>query len=269
MKRTLILAAALALLAGIAATTGLIPRPMPALAAEADAEMTPYEGEMIELADGEGNPVAALRVTGYLSEKPRGIAVAYALTNTGSLALTRVTFTVDCRDAGGRSLTESPIEVAYGMAADPLAPGENRAISRRQWFDGAGAAVDFTVAPVLAETELDLAPWTEPRPGNLLLDFCNDPSFSAHFENLDANPPVTMHVRVDQRVDEDITDADVILAQIESLRNMRVGGESDIRVTDSGIAYWFTMADGAEWGVSFEAPGLFCWHNKVYEVLPD
>ena len=267
MRRALLFILALALLAGGAAMTGSLRGGISL--AEEDRKAHPVEGGPIELADGAGNPIAELWVRQYRSEEPGEIAVVYALTNTADLSLTRITFSVDYRDAEGRSLREEPLEMLVGMAADPLLPGETREFTRQHWFQGAETAVAFALMPVLAETELDVMPWTQPQPGNLLLDFCNYPPFTAHFEDLDINPPVSMHFHVDQSVDEDITDPETILAEIESLKRMRIGEERDIFITDSGISYRFTMADGSEWGVSFEAPGLFHWHGKNYEILAD
>lgn len=235
---------------------------------EESYETVPFETS-VELPDGADNPVATLATRLYFSEEEGSLGVGYTLTNRCDLALTRVTFRLTCLDADGNDVYGEPLELWHSFVRDPVQPGEAREFEKRQYFPGAEQVVDFVLEPVLAETELDLAPWTEPQPNNLLLDFCNDPAFSAHFEKLDANPPVNMHLRVDQSVDEDITDLDAMLEEIESLRNMRIGEETDIVYCDRGISYWFTMADGTEWGVSFNAPGIFCWHNKNYEILHD
>lgn len=222
----------------------------------------------VELKDGEGRPVAILSIQSIETGEGE-VCVAYALVNHGENALTQLNYTVTYLDGDGADLCGKPLQVMIGLMKEPVQPGETREFEKRHYFDGAENAAAVVLTPIDVKDEVELPPWTDPRPGNLLLDFCNYPPFSACFENLDTNPPVKMQYHVDQSVDETITDTEQIIAVIESLKAMRVGEESDIRITDSGISYWFTMADGMEWGVSFEAPGLFCWHGKVYEVIRD
>ena len=233
-----------------------------------EAEGIPWEGS-VELNDGAGNPAATLSTRAILNGEAGQVGVAYTLLNHGQRALTQLNFYVTYLDSEGNALRGDRVYVLVGLMDAPVQPGEARAFEKRHWFDGAEATASVALQPINVKDEVELPPWTGPRPGNALLEFCNYAPFSANFENLDANPPVQMICHKDEAFDQIVTDVDQILAQIESLRNMRIGEESDVRVTDSGISYWFTMADGTEWGVSFEAPGLFCWHNKVYEVLRD
>ena len=257
MKRALTLILMFTLLLGAAAPAGT-----------AEGGKIPFETS-VELANGAGEAVATLTTRYLLSEEDGKIAVGYTLTNHGEIALTQLNFNVTYLDADGNDLRGKPLYVMIGLMKEPVQPGESRDFEKPHYFDGAGNVAAVALEPIDVKDEVELPPWTEPQPGNLLLDFCNYPPFSAYFENLDTNPPVLMHYHVDQSVDEDITDVDVMLAEIESLRNMRVGEETDICITDSGISYWFTMADGTEWGVSFEAPGIFHWHGKNYNIIND
>lgn len=236
-----------------------------ALAEEPVYEHIPCQTS-IELSNGEGKPAATLAAGYCFNRKPGQIGVGYALTNHGALALTQLTFSVTYLDAGGNDLRGRQIEVLEAFMDDPVQPGETREFIHENFFDGAERAAAVALEPICVLDEAELAPWTEPRPHNLLLDFCNDPSFTACFENLDENPPVKMHFHVDQEVDEDITDPDEILATIERLRNMRIGDAVDYSVDDAGVSYWFTMADGTEWGVVFEDTDLFYWHGQNYRV---
>lgn len=230
------------------------------------AEPIPFE-TAVELNDGEGRPVATLTTRSIDTGTERQVTVHYTLTNHGERALTQLTYGIRYCDADGNDLRDKVINVMIGLMYEPLAPGESRDFDKTHYFDGAEKAVAVRLEPQGVKDEVELMPWTDPQPDNLLLDFCNYPPFSAYFENLDENPPVEMRYIRDQSESIVVTDVDEILSEIESLRNMRIGEESDVRVTDSGIYYGFTMADGTEWGVSFEAPGLFCWHGKVYEVI--
>ena len=238
-----------------------------ALSEEA-GDFIPFETS-VELSNGAGEPVAVLSTLGLRSDGEREITVVYALENRGEVALTQLNYRLTYLDGEGADLRGKQVEVLKGFMEEPVQPGETRQFEKTHYFDGAERAVSVEIAPICVRDEVELMPWTEPQPGNLLLDFCNYPPFSAHFENLDANPPVKMTYRRGENPEQTVTDPEEILAEIESLRNMRIGGESSVRVTDSDISYWFTMADGEEWGVSFEAPGLFYWHNKVYEVIHD
>ena len=239
-----------------------------ARAEAAGAGEIPFE-TTIELNDGAGRPTATLTTRAIVFAEARQVGVACTLVNHGEHALTQVSYNVTYLDADGNDLRGKPVMVLIGLMESPVQPGEARELIRKHYFDGAETTSSVILEPINVMDEIQLPPWTEPRPGNTLLDFCNYAPFSAHFENLDTNPPVQMAYHKDQVLDEVITDVDEILAEIESLRNMRIGEESDVRISDAGISYWFTMADGTEWGVSFEAPGLFCWHNKIYEVLHD
>ena len=265
MKRTLRI---LTLLLGAAMILGGATGIARARAETAEGTPVPFETS-IELNDGAGNPVATLATRAIYGGTERQVTVAYTLTNHGERALTQLNFNVGYLDADGTDLRGKPIYVMIGLMTEPVQPGESRDFVKTHYFDGAEKAAAVTLTPIDVKDEAELPPWTEPRPGNLLLEFCNYAPFSAHFENLDANPPVEMVVRRDEQESVVTTDPDEILAQIESFKNMRVGEESDTRVTDSGIYYSFTMADGTTWDMSFEAPGLFHWHGRVYEVIHD
>lgn len=259
LRILLIVVGAAMIVSGIMKITG-------ALGEETAGTPVPFETS-IELSDGSGNPVATLATRQIDTSEEGQVTVAYTLTNHGEHPLTQLNFNVRYFDADGNDLRDKAIYVMIGLMYEPVQPGEAREFVKPHWFEGANKVASVALEPIDVKDDVELPPWTEPQPGNLLLDFCNYAPFSAYFENLDANPPVQMVYHRDEVIDETITDVDEILAEIESLKNMRIGEESDVRVTDSGISYWFTMADGTEWGVSFEAPGLFCWHNKVYEVI--
>lgn len=220
----------------------------------------------IEVLDGEGRDVATLTALGIESDRPDHAILAFALENRGERALTQLEFTLLCVDCEGNVISGKPTTNREFFMHDPIQAGETRQFTVDRYFTGAENTVALTLGDGLAADEAEVPVWTEPKPGNLLLDFCNDPAFSAHFENLDANPPVQMVHHVDQELDETVTDPDAMLAVIESLRNMYVGEESDMAYCDAGIYYGFTMADGSEWGVSFDAPGLLNWHGRNYEV---
>ena len=55
---------------------------------------------------------------------------------------------------------------------------------------------------------MELPPWTEPQPNNLLLDFCNDEALTALFDNLDANPPVELRIYQDEMDEVIVTESD-------------------------------------------------------------
>ena len=225
------------------------------------------EATAVQLPDGSGGIVATLTVNDVYSEGEGQVTAAYTLTNRGEVALTQLNFNVGYLDESGDDIRGKMIYVMIGLMTEPLQPGQSRDFTRTHYFDGAERAVTAVLEPLGVKDEVELPPWTEPRPGNLLLDFCNYAPFSACFENLDENPPVEMVYRHGEEGEEVTTDVDAILAQIESLRNMRIGDEVDVMICDDEIWYAFTMADGTTWSVSFMAPGLFYWHGHVYEVI--
>ena len=239
-----------------------------ALAEEAEGTPVPFETS-IELNDGAGSPVATLKTRAIYGGVERQVTVAYTLTNHGDRALTQLNYDVSYFDDAGNDLRGNAIYVMIGLMTEPVQPGESRDFVKTHYFDGAEKAAAVALTPIDVKDEAELPPWTEPRPGNLLLDFCNYEPFSAIFEHLDENPPVEMVCRRDEQEEIVVTDVDEMLAQLEGFRNMRIGEESDERVTDSGIYYGFTMADGTTLDISFEAPGLFHWHGHVYEVIND
>ena len=239
-----------------------------ALAEEPAGTPIPFETS-IELNDGAGNPVATLETRAVYGGAERQVTVAYTLTNHGERALTQLNFNVGYFDADGNDLRGKLIHVMIGLMSEPVQSGEARDFVKTHYFEGAENAAAVTLEPIDVKDEAELPPWTEPQPGNLLLDFCNYAPFSAVFENLDANPPVEMIYRRDEQEEIVVTDVDEMLAQLEGFKNMRIGEESDVRVTDSGIYYNFTMADGTTLDITFEAPGLFYWHGHVYEVIND
>ena len=220
----------------------------------------------IELEDGEGNAVATLTARRLFSEKVRSVAAEYALFNHGERALTQLEYRVKYLDADGNVLLEPPRSLEMFMD-NPVQPGETREFVQRHYFDGAELSAGILLEPMGVKDAEELPPWTDPRPGNPLPVFANDPAFAAHFENLDDNLPVTLYYHVDEAVDDTITDPDEIRVTIEKLRDTRIGEPVNIGYTDSAVNYWFVMADGSGWGVGFEAPGLLSWHGKNYEVI--
>ena len=262
MYKILRVAAVLAMLALVVGGAGIV---RPACAGALDAQGMPFETS-IELADGSGVEVATLSASRIYSEKARSVAVEYALANHGEVALTWLEYRVKYLDADGNVLREPPRSLETFMD-DPVQPGETRVFVQKHYFDGAETAVGVVLEPMFVKDAAEVKPWTDPRPGSLLPEFANDPEFAAHFENLDGNLPVEMFFQVDEKQAKTVTDPDEIRAAIERLKNMRVGDEVNIGVTDSGIYYGFTMADGSAWGVFFEAPGLLSWHGRNYEVI--
>ena len=262
MKKKLSITAALVMLAFVIGGVEFV---FPAWAKTLDTEGAPFETS-IELADGSGVEVATLSTSRIYSEKTRSVAVEYALANHGEVALTWLEYRVKYLDADGNVLREPPRSLETFMD-DPVQPGETRVFVQKHYFDGAETAVGVVLEPMFVKDAAEVKPWTDPRPGNLLPEFANDPEFAAHFENLDGNLPVEMFFHVDEKQAETVTDPDEIRAAIERLKNTRVGDEVNIGVTDSGIFYGFTMADGSTWSVFFEAPGLLSWHGRNYEVI--
>jgi len=263
MNGILRIAAVLAALALVAVGMGIIV--YPAFAGALDAQGKPFETS-IELADGSGNVVATLSTVRIYSEKPRSVAVEYAFTNHGEVALTWLEYRVKYLDADGNVFKEPPRSLETFMD-DPVKPGETREFVQKHYFDGAETAVSVVLEPMGVKDAVEVKPWTEPRPGSLLPEFANDPDFAAHFVNLDDNLPVEMFYHVDQEVDETITDPAEIRAVIERLAGLRIGGAVNIGYDDAGVYYGFTMADGSGWSVSLEAPGLLSWHGRNYEVI--
>jgi len=262
MNGILRIAAVLAVLALVAGGTGIV---CPAFAGALDAQGKPFETS-IELADGSGNEVATLSTVRLYSEKPRSVAVEYALTNHGEVALTWLEYRVKYLDANGSVFKEPPRSLETFMD-DPVQPGETRLFVQKHYFDGAETVVSVVLEPMFVKDAVEEKPWTEPRPGSLLPEFANDPDFAAHFENLDDNLPVEMFYHVDQEVDETVTDPAEIRAAIERLSGLRIGEAVNIGYDDAGVYYGFTMADGSGWSVSLEAPGLLSWHGRNYEVI--
>ena len=263
MNGILRIAAVLAVLALVAGGTGIIA--CPAFAGALDAEGMPFETS-IELADGSGNEVATLSTVRLYSEKTRSVAVEYAFTNHGEVALTWLEYRVKYLDGNG-SVFKAPPRSLETFMDDPVKPGETREFVQKHYFDGAETAAGVVLEPMFVKDAVEVKPWTEPRPGSLLPEFANDPDFAAHFEDLDDNLPVEMVFHVDEQKDETVTDPAEIRAAIERLAGMRIGEEVNIGYTDSGVYYGFTMADGSAWGVFFEAPGLLSWHGRNYEVI--
>lgn len=233
--------------------------------AEEDYALTPSDAA-VTLPGANGEALATLTVTGFYSQKPGAITVRYALENDCDLALTRIAYNVTYLDEGGEAM-HAPQQIVKGFLEDPLPAGQAVSFEYSFYFDGAESAAALAVEPVQADTELTLRPWTTPQPNSLFLDFCNDPAMTAIFDNLDENPPVELVIFRDEELPETVTDADALLAQLEGFRNMRIGEETDIMYTDSGIGYDFTFADGTHLTLSFNAPGVFYWHSRIYEVL--
>ncbi len=262
MKAMLRVVAVLAILTMIVGGIGLI---NDTRAEALDARGVPINVP-IELEDGSGNAVATLIARRLFSEKTRSVAVEYALVNHGEVALTWLEYRVKYLDGDGNVFCAPPRSLETFMD-DPVQPGETREFVQKHYFDGAETAAGIVLEPMCVKDAAEVKPWTDPLPGNLLPAFANDPEFAAHFENLDDNLPVEMYYHVDEEKDETITDPAQIRAAIEWLASLRIGEDANLGVTDSGIYYGFTMADGSGWSVFFEAPGLLSWHGRTYEVM--
>lgn len=239
-----------------------------ALAEEPEGDPIPFETS-VELNDGEGRPAATLSTRQIFTGVERQVTVAYTLTNRGDTALTQLNYNVNYLDADGSDLRGKAIYVMIGLMSEPLQPGESRDFTKAHYFEGAERTAAVSLEPLGVKDAVELPPWTEPQPDNLLLDFCNYEPFTAAFENLDANPPVELHVYRDEEAEEIVTDPEEMLALLEGFRNMRVGEETDEVWCDAGSAYTFILADGSELYLSFNAPGIFEWHGHNYRVLHD
>ena len=173
----------------------------------------------------------------------------------------------------GQRLSEFINERGYdAVICSHLFPMETLTYIRRHYEIRAkcyGILSDYTCIPFLAETELDLKPWNPVQPNHLLLDFCNDETLTALFDNLDANPPVELRIYQDEMDEVIVTDVDQMMAELEGFRHMRIGEPTDEMWCDAASAYTFTLADGREIYFSFNAPGIFEWHGKNYTIIND
>ena len=223
----------------------------------------------VELNDGAGNPVATLHTRLIYTGAERQVTVAYTLTNRGEHALTQLNYNIRYFDADGNDLRDKALYVMIGLMKEPLQPGESRDFLKSHYFEGAGAVASVELEPLGVKDEVELPPWTEPQPNNLLLDFCNDETLTALFDNLDANPPVELRIYQDEMDEVIVTDVDQMMAELEGFRHMRIGEPTDEMWCDAASAYTFTLADGREIYFSFNAPGIFEWHGKNYTIIND
>ena len=215
---------------------------------------------------GDGEVRASLSAAGLSSPRAGQLSVSYRLVNRGTLAVTRLRFSLRCLDPAGQALGE-PVSVTCELMEDPLRPGETRSFSRNHYFTGAEKTASVLLTPLSAENELELAPWTEPQPDNLLLGFCNDRQLSARFEAMESEPPVALLYDQDQMRSLRITDPALIREAVEGLRQLRIGQRSDRNVDDGGFTYTLVMADGSSLSFRFDYKTLFYWHGHNYEVL--
>ena len=208
---------------------------------------------------------ASLEIVEYTSERPGQLRVDYRVTNHLSLAITRLRFQLGCLGADGNMLNTASVTVS--LEEQPLAAGETRQFSRTHYFTGAEATAALLVTPLSAETERELAPWADPRPDNLLVDFCNDPVLSARFAALDTALPEALLYQEDQVRETAVTDPALIRQVLEALAQVRIGQMSERNVDDGGFTYTFFMDDGTSWSLRFDYRTLFFWHGRNYEVL--
>lgn len=73
------------------------------------------------------------------------------------------------------------------------------------------------------------------------------------------------------RSEREITDTQTLTACMEALRQLQIGGKTDIRGTDAGETFLFTFQDGSVWTLSFEMGNLLkdgvCYETEGYETL--
>ena len=243
--------------------------PTEAPAAPADAPVpdigTPAAAACVFFGD-DGEQRALLELLSFRSERAGQLRVEYRVTNTGALALTRLRYTLTCLDGSGAQTAE-PVSVTQAYLEQPLAAGETRRFERTHYGTGLENTASVRPEAIGADNERELAPWTEPQPNNMLLDFCNDPQLSARFAALDTDPPTTLRFQRDQEEDVIVTDPALIREVCEALQKVRIGEQSERNVDDGGFGYWFTMPDGSEFGFRFDFRTLFTWHSLNYEVL--
>ena len=217
------------------------------------------------LLDEKGDIV--LETLGFHSDRDGHICVLYQITNHSDYALTRVRFDLNYLDENGAVIDGRSIHNAEWFQDAPIFPGETRTFEHTNYFTGVEKTKALEFVGLWVFDERILPAWTDPKPGNLLLDFCNDEAFSRQFEDAKTNPPISMDYHVDEDYDGTITDPAAIQAVLEALQEMRIGDETEIFVTDSGIWYSFNLEDGTSWSVGFDSEDMFYWHGKPYAVI--
>lgn len=108
---------------------------------------------------------------------------------------------------------------------------------------------------------------TQPKPNQLLFDFCNDPALTAQYQKALEALPISMYYRFGQSVEAEISDPELIRTALEALATVRIGQRVDYSILDGDLLLYFTMQDQSKWGVCFETQALFCWQNNNYAVL--
>lgn len=234
-------------------------------APEIPADAIPLDASA-DVVDGDGEVVGRLSCRYILSSRERQILVSYALQNTCDEAITSLRFEITYRDASGSAPRGKAVSVTEFFQDVPVEAGKICYFEHEHFFDGAETAVSVELAEVRSTRESELPRWTEPKPGNDIVTFCNDPELTARFDDFPQNPPVRVELQSEGALGHSTEDPDLILLIGEAVRTVRIGEPVNRGAADAGTGLWFYEADGSSWGFYFEDADLFSWHGRNYAV---
>lgn len=237
-------------------------------------EELPFQsGESVEYRNESGELMAVCTLTALEIEhgdegKQDNVSATLLLENKSDVALMRISCDSDFVGTDGEIIENAVCYCDYHK--NPMQPGETREHYVFRWIYDGERVANIALAITKVVTIEEEPPLPEPKLGETLFSFYQREDISAFADGFYEEMPVKAVIFMDSwnQAEVELTDADDITAVFEAIKQIRVEKQSDVYVTDNYNKITFILADGREFGFSFNRYNLD-YDDNVYELSGD
>jgi hypothetical protein len=200
--------------------------------------------------------------------KQDNVSATLLLENKSDVALMRISCESDFIDASGEVIENAACSCDYHK--NPMQPGETREYHVSRWIHEGERVFDIALAITKVVTIEEEPPLPEPKLGEDLFRFYQRDDIAVFADDFYGEMPVKAVVFMDSwnKAEVELSDPDDIMAVFEAMKQIRVEKQSDVYVTDNYNKITFILADGREFGFSFNRYNLD-YDDNVYKISGD
>ncbi len=216
--------------------------------------------------DSLGEEILSYHLEKAVMKNDGDIVFVHSFQNLSDLRITGIVCEFYYYEADGTQIAHK--RLSKELSETPVAPNGIYTYYSTNNFQGAvPSRVEARITEASTENEIPVLP--PPQENSGLFDFFTDGRYQGLILSFAAEAPTILRVERDGEDTVVVTDEEEIRSVFEALGRMQVGGESEERVTDSGLRYTFITPDGTEYAVRFESRNLVEYGTRCYEIVND
>lgn len=216
--------------------------------------------------DSLGEEILSYRLEKAVMKNDGDIVFVHTFQNLSDLRITGIVCEFYYYEADGTQIAHK--RLSKELSETPVAPNGTYTYYSTNNFQGAvPSRVEARITEASTEKEIPVLP--APQENSSLFSFFTDGRYQGLILSFATEAPTILRVERDGEDTVVVTDREEIRSTFEAMGRMQVGGETEERVTDSGLRYTFITPDGTEYTVRFESRNLVEYGTRCYEIVND